>query len=154
VAFENTEFTSVTAFLGGGLNATGIVQFNANQLNLIFQRKLIAYNAFAYYTNPPLTLGFVPMEYMDIRFNIIQPLNTTEQFTLQFSTPIGGTFFTFTNIVVLQGNTRTVSILPLPLKVIDMVINLHDPASAGFDVNAHLTLYWETKKRAKFVGED
>ena len=134
-------------------NVSGIVQFNSLPLDLIFQRKLIAFTAFSEFN---AGIGAVSrfFEYMDVRFVIDQPLNTTQQFALSTSVPPGGSFQQFTNIVTLMGNTLTVSILPLPLKIVSVVMNCHDVAAGNRNMSAHLTLFWETKKRAKFVGED
>jgi len=151
--FENVEFTSITATMLAAQNVTGIVQFGSLPLDLIFQRKLLAFSAFSEFN---AGVGAVSRfyEYMDVRFVIEQPLNSTEQFVLSASIPVGGAFQQFTNIVTLMGNTTTVSILPLPLKVVSVVINCHDVASANRNMSAHITLFWETKKRIKFIGDD
>jgi len=151
--FQNTEYTSINATLTAVQNITGIVQFTTNQLDLIFQRKLIAFNSVCFYDQGSGTERTL-FRYVDINFVIEQPLNTTSQFTILSSFPAGGIFNDFTNIVVLMGNNNTVSILPLPLKVVSLTLNLHDAAAANRRVVANLTLYWETKKKAKFVGED
>lgn len=151
--FENTEFTTINATLTAILNITGIVQFTTNNLDLIFQRKLIAYNSVCFFDQGSGTERTL-FNYVDINFVIEQPLNTTNQFTLNSSFPAGGVFNDFTNIVVLMGNQLTVSILPLPLKVVSLTLNLHDTAAINRRVVANLTLYWQTKKKAKFIGED
>lgn len=151
--FENTEFTTITALMTAIDNTTGVVQFQTDDIDLIHQRKLVALVANSAY-NAGAGLAKTPFAYFDIRFNVIQPLNTTAQFTLASSIPPGGTFAAFNQRVVIFGNSLTLSILPLPLKVLSIQLNLHDVAAANMAVEAHVTLFWETKKRTKFVGED
>lgn len=150
--FENTEYTTINATLTAVQNITGIVQFTSNDLNLIFQRKLIAFNSVCFYDQGSGTERTL-FNYVDINFVISQPLNTTSQFTINSSFPAGGVFNDFSNIIVLMGNQLTLSILPLPLKVVSLTLNLHDTLAANRRVVANMTLYWETKKKAKFVGE-
>lgn len=149
--FENVEFTTITALMSAVNNTTGVVQFQSADLDLIFQRKLVAFVANSAWNIFPGAK--TPFAYFDIRFNIIQPLNTTQQFTFLSSTPVGGSFAAFNQRIVVFGNNNTISILPVPLKVVSVQLNLHDVASIGNAVEAHLTLFWETKKRAKFIGE-
>jgi len=134
------------------VNTTGVVQFQTNDIDLIHQRKLVAFVANSAWNIFPGAK--TPFAYFDIRFDIDQPLNTTSQFTLSGSTPPGGSFSAFTQRIVVFGNNNTISILPIPLKVLSIQMNLHDVASIGNAVEAHLTLFWETKKRDKFIGED
>lgn len=131
----------------GAINVTGFVRFRTNDLELIFDRKLIAFSAMGNW-RPVAGQENKLFQYMDVKFFIEQPLNTTDQFTLDFSLPAGGVFSTTQpNTVTLVGNNNQVSILPLPLKVISIEINLHDLAAAGADVAMFLTMFWETKKR-------
>jgi len=152
--FENTEFTSIRANLPAVNNATGNVFFLSLDLDLIFQRKLIAYSAISSFVSPA-GLGSLSMNHMVLTLFIEQPLNTTQQFIFGSSAPAGGVFTPFTNTIALPGNTTTVSILPVPLKVVRLGIFLSDPASVPNAIFANITLFWETKKaeKLKFVGD-
>jgi len=130
----------------GVLNVTGLVRFTTDDLNLIFQRKLIGISAFSNWNIAGVSEN-IYFQYMDVRIFIEQPLNTTEQFTLAASIPAGGLFEPFVNSVTLKGNNNQVSILPMPIKVCRIVINCQDLLSLGNDMAAFVTLFWETKKR-------
>jgi len=152
--FENTEWTNVSALMGSVQNTTGVITFESNPLDLVFQRRLVAYSLTGYYVQQPQFVR-VPMAYVELQLFIDDPLNASNEFTIASSIPVGGVFSGFAPTrVSLPGQMKTVSIAPLPIKRFFFAIFAHDLASIGNSVVCDLTFWWETKKRLKFIGDD
>jgi len=151
--FENTEWTNVSALVGSAQNLTGISQFESDPLELVFQRELVAYSLTGYYVQQPEFIR-VPMEYVELDIFIQDPLNQSAQFTLASSIPPGAVFSGFApDRVHLPGQTKAVSIAPLPIKRFFIAIYGHDLASIGFSIVLDLNLWWRTKKKLRFIGD-
>ncbi len=153
--FENTEWTNVNCIVGSALNLTGISQFESDPLDLVFQRELIAYSLTGYYVDGAAGFIRVPMEYVELDIFIQDPLNQSSGFTLASSIPVGASFSAIaTERVHLPGQNNAVSISPLPIKRFFIVIYGHDLASIGNTIILDLNLWWRTKKRLRFIGDD
>lgn len=152
--FENTEWSSATYNLTAVLNVTGVVRFLSTNIDFIFQRTLIAYSLTGFYTTLPNSIK-IPMEFTSLELIIQEPANVAANLELGLSFPVGGTELLYlSNRVTLPGNTNQVSFLSIPVKKFNFEISMHDAASAGNALTSNLTIWWETKKREKFVGED
>jgi len=152
--FENTEWTNISGLVGSALNLTGISQFESDPLDLVFQRELIAYSLTGYYVQQPQFIR-VPMEYVELDIFIQDPLNQSSRFTLASSIPPGAVFSGFApERVHLPGQNKAVSISPLPIKRFFVVMYGHDLASIGNSIVLDLNLWWRTKKKLRFIGDE
>lgn len=150
--FENAEWSSASFRLSAALNLTGSVVFVSNFVEFIFQRRLIAYNVFGYYTTLPNSIR-VLMDFVALELIIAEPANVSAEMTLSISFPVGGTEGLFlANRITLPGNQTAVSILPVPVKRFNFEISMQDVASVGNALTVNICFWWETKK-IKFVGD-
>lgn len=154
--FENTEWTNVSALVGGVFNVSGISQFESNPLDLVFQRELVAYSLTGYYVDSAAGFIRVPMEYVEMDIFIQDPLNQSAQFSLASSIPLVGPVFSgfASERVHLPGQNKAVSISPLPIKRFFFALYGHDLASIGNSIVLDLNLWWRTKKKIRFIGDE
>jgi len=143
----------MSALLPGISNISGSFVLTSATQDFIFARKLVAYSFNANWQDA-VTLNRAFMAWSQLQLQIDQPLNQSLTFGLGTSAPVGGFLLTFnSNTVFLPGNLSALSILPVPIKVGRIVLTAQDTLSIGNSINIDATLFWESPKPTKFVGD-